>query len=286
MQIVAILFFLILIILILVVSGCVFEQRFSKYSRESWFTESKEIPPAAAPKKRSVLLIHGYGDSPFAFRALGESLAAEGYHVSIPLVPGQSRSEFAFKRGRYSARFYIDWISGLVEKEYSRFNRKPFLVGFSMGGTLASIGAATGRAEKLVLLAPYFRLARSHRLAEGSARYIRFMIPVLPKRKKGNLNSPEGYKLYFPGSRMQSIKNFLTLTELARHAEILMSEIRCPVLLIGSENDRTVTCNYTRELFSSHQNCEIREYPRSNHVLLFDYDNAEIEKAIFDFINA
>jgi carboxylesterase len=81
-----------------------------------------------------VLLIHGFTGSPYSMRGWGERLAAEGYTVSVPRLPGHGTSwqELALTG-------WQDWYA-CAEREFLRLSRRceqVFVGGLSMGGSLA-----------------------------------------------------------------------------------------------------------------------------------------------------
>lgn len=79
------------------------------------------------------LLVHGFEDSPYTMRNIGELLHREGHTVIAPLLPGHGTNLKDFARTRYE-----HWLNAVLEiylRERPRF-RHFFLIGFSMGGNL------------------------------------------------------------------------------------------------------------------------------------------------------
>lgn len=79
------------------------------------------------------LLVHGFEDSPYTMRNIGELLHREGHTVVAPLLPGHGTNVKDFAKTRYE-----HWLAAVFElyaRERPRF-RHFFLIGFSMGGNL------------------------------------------------------------------------------------------------------------------------------------------------------
>jgi carboxylesterase len=121
--------------------------------------ESFELAPAPGSRHRgAILALHGFGDTPQTVRYLAEALAARGWLVRAPLLPGHGRTIAEFARTRAA-----DWLAA-VREEYSSLRAKSdhtVVLGVSMGGALATIlAAASPDLPALVLIAPYLAMPR------------------------------------------------------------------------------------------------------------------------------
>ena len=79
------------------------------------------------------LLVHGFEDSPYTMRNIGELLNREGHTVIAPLLPGHGTNVKDFAKTRYE--HWLTAVRDTYQRERPRF-RHFFLVGFSMGGNL------------------------------------------------------------------------------------------------------------------------------------------------------
>ncbi len=101
----------------------------------------------------AALLVHGYGATPAELRSLAERLAAAGWTVEVPLLPG-----FGAEIRQLPDRRLEDWIGAVEAAGHGlrREGHEPLLVvGFSMGGTLAVATERSVRPDGLVLVAPF-----------------------------------------------------------------------------------------------------------------------------------
>jgi esterase/lipase len=108
---------------------------------------------AASRAGPAALLIHGYGGTPDELRLLAERLAAAGWTVEVPLLPG-----FGAEIAELPDRRLEDWLGAVEAAGHGlrREGHRPFLVvGFSMGATLALATERSVRPDGLVLVAPF-----------------------------------------------------------------------------------------------------------------------------------
>jgi len=96
-------------------------------------------------------IIHGYTGSTFEMHGLGKFLASNGFTAVGELLPGHGTSV-----KDCNSKSYHDWIDA-VEKGYDQLAREfqeVFVIGFSMGCTLAFHLALTRNVPGLVIMAP------------------------------------------------------------------------------------------------------------------------------------
>ncbi len=97
--------------------------------------EPFSFPGGAAAGRTGVLLVHGITGTPMSVRPWGEHLAAEGFVVRGPLLPGHGTSW-----QDCNATTYDQW-TGAVEAAFDVLLAecdRVFVGGLSMGGTLAT----------------------------------------------------------------------------------------------------------------------------------------------------
>jgi carboxylesterase len=123
--------------------------------RESDMT--KLMDERAAPiwsiqgNKKAVLFIHGFAGSPATFRDYAALAIDEDYDVFVPLLPGMGTVPADMYDQSFSGWYrYIQEIYLKYRKNYKEF----YIVGMSMGGSLALKLAENFEAAKTPLLAP------------------------------------------------------------------------------------------------------------------------------------
>ena len=101
-----------------------------------------------------VLLIHGFPGTPWEVRHIGRVLAGNGWEAFGPLLPGFGPSIETL--GQRHAGEWLEFISDRLRLLRNGSGEGPLaVVGFSMGGGLATILAAQEEIDALVLINPF-----------------------------------------------------------------------------------------------------------------------------------
>ena len=234
------------------------------------------------------LLLHGWTSTPADFKHLWRPLADAGWDVYAPLMAGHgtrpadlegvtaddllegARQHYAELRGRYD-----DVV----------------LVGFSMGGTIATILATEENPQKLVLIAPFFGITHKWYYVLP-ARWWHAMFGSLVsfvQRDTGRLhvNRPEGvHDCVVYGAFPTKIT--MALFGLRRMAlkDVDLAGLQMPMLLVYAPNDEVASPSATKR-FAKAVPAAVKKTltcPRSDHYILHDYDREEAVAAIVEFL--
>ncbi len=262
-----------------------FEWWRSRSIKDPWLTSEQVLMPESSVARATVILIHGFIDSPLGVKPLALKLQEEGFRVVVPVMPFQASQYWAFTRGSFTAADYMAWLEKVIQKESGSGEQKPFLVGFSMGGTLATIATSQQNVVGTVLLAPYYGLIFGTRLFGELARWLRWIIPVVPSILGRPINDPKGRRRYRPGSVLINVGAFYQLELLRRRAVASVSHIRTPVAVFAATKDRVAAYKMTETLWKDHPGVAWHIQPQANHVLCFDYDAEWLLKEAIRFLN-
>jgi carboxylesterase len=131
------------------------------------------------------LLIHGFPGTPAEVRGLGQTLSHNGWQTRGPLLPGFGPDimNLAYTRRE-------DWL-GAVRQEWAVLRARHttrLLVGYSMGAALALHLAHEAPPDKLVLIAPFWRLPG---LLPKLVPLLRLVIPEMRPFKNADFDVPE-----------------------------------------------------------------------------------------------
>jgi esterase/lipase len=234
---------------------------------EEWLVSSREIDPVGLQRGRTVIFLHGFGGSPYDMKPLASAMRESGFRLLIPVIPGETKQAAEQERGRLTVDDLLAWVDRLIADETERFGRKPHLVGFSMGGTLA------------------VPLAWGNEFLGRLSRAVAPVAPVLPKPWKGKVNDPAGYRRYRPGTSFVSLPAFQRLREMAERARGEVGRLPAlPALVLASPDDEVASFEVTEELFSSRPNTRFISFPGSNHILTYDYGREEAIAAVRGFL--
>jgi len=208
---------------------------------------------------KGILLLHGFPGTPSELRPLGEALAARGWRVHAPLLPGFGADIARLGETRWQA-----WV-GAAREAWLRTQaeaERSVLLGFSMGGAVALHVAADAPPDLLVLVAPFWRVA------DPRARFLPLLKHVKPRLKPFEKTD---FGAAGVRARFQSLAPDLDLSDLAvqrrlRHEVTLptaavdelrklgagafrtAARVRAPSLILQGYEDPTVPPRETRHL--------------------------------------
>ncbi len=225
------------------------------------------------------LLLHGFTGSPAEMGGLADFLRGQGCVVSVPTLPGHATQPDDLRNISYQ-----QWIT-TSEKAFSDLqekHRRIFVIGQSMGGTLALHLAAHHRFAGVVTLAAAIRLSLQQEMA------IRLLTPFVSVRHKPNgsdvrdLNGKARLRNYdrYPMSAARQLLAML------RHVRAELPAVTMPILAIHSPSDHVVPFKNLALLQRLVRSSTVEPIVVENsyHVLTVDYDHQMIFARIWEFI--
>ncbi len=234
---------------------------------------------ATSPRGRiGVLLSHGFTGSPASMKGWGEYLAAQGYAVSVPRLPGHGTD---WKE--MNTTTWADW-SGEVERAFEALSTQVdtvFVFGLSMGGGLALRLAADhpDRVAGLVLVNP----------AVGTNRKDVKLLPVLKHLVPSFAGIANDIKK--PGVEEHGYTRtpLRAADSMFQGYKVLRSElgrVTCPLLIFRSTEDHVVDPSSAKIILSRVSSSDAREESLENsyHVATLDHDAERIFEGSAAFI--
>ena len=226
-------------------------------------------PYAADGGPVGALLCHGFTGSPASMRPWAEHLAAAGFSVELPRLPGHGTHWRDMTLTRWP-----DWFAE-IERGFERLRDRcdtVIAMGLSMGGTLAThLAARAGDGPEgvhgLVLVNPSFRSDSRALRALPVARHV---VPHV----KGFGNDIELEGADEVGYDRVPLPALASLTELWTVVQQELPRVTQPVLAFRSGRDRVVE-DSSLELFRHHvgsRDVTVEMLPRSRHVATLDHD--------------
>lgn len=218
-----------------------------------------------------VVLCHGFTGSPSSLRPWAEHLAAEGFTVRVPRLPGHgTRWQDA------NATRWPDWY-GELERTFDELAARcetVFCCGLSMGGALA-LRLAQRKGETLaglVLVNPSVTTERF------DAKYV---LPVLGRLLPGwlaignDINKPGVDEMSY---HVTPLKAMLSVRELWSVVRADLPRVTVPLLLFRSRVDHVVEPVNGRVVLAGVASADTTERVLANsyHVATLDYDAPEI----------
>ncbi|ATY10780.1 esterase [Amycolatopsis sp. AA4] len=223
------------------------------------------------------LLCHGFTATPAGMRAWGEHLAAEGFAVRCPLLPGHGTHWRELNRTTWQ-----DWYATVREALLALRAEcdQVFVGGMSMGGTLTLRLAEEFGADisGLVLVNP------SVTRLSLDAKVLPLLSRVVPSiRAIGNdIAKPGEVELAYPRTPVRAAASLARLWKIVRAD---LPKVTQPVLLLHSRVDHVVEPENSQIVLDSISSTDVTEVVLENsfHVATQDHDAELIFSRSVDF---
>ncbi|MCE9622682.1 MAG: alpha/beta fold hydrolase [Actinomycetia bacterium] len=224
------------------------------------------------------LVIHGLTSNPDSMRGIAKALAAAGFHVELPLLPGHGTVMEDLVPIRWSD--FVTAVEAAYETLAARVD-KVVVVGLSLGGALTlRVGANHPEVAGLVCVNP---------AAEPQAPEIIEMLQgmldggteVMPGIR-GDIADPDATESGYDGTSLPTLFSLLVdgLAPLAGE----YSGMHMPMLLMNSPQDHVVEPRQSEFLAANYGGpIERISLDRSFHVATLDYDKDLIIEATVAF---
>ncbi|MBI2507357.1 alpha/beta fold hydrolase [Candidatus Woesearchaeota archaeon] len=175
-----------------------------------------------------ILLIHGFTSSPGDFRELANFLAEKNITVYVPLLPGHGTHPRDLKKIEYQ-----DWINSAQQSLNLLDTKKKFVLGYSMGGTLALSLAAENNLEGVISINSAIFLAN---------RYVPF-IPLMKlvqaytaKRAEDIIQFIDEKRVVYDSMPLGSVTELQKLIN-----TVQLRKISEPILIFQSDHDKIIS---------------------------------------------
>lgn len=226
-----------------------------------------------------VLALHGFTGNPSSMRGIAEAMAGLGHHVEMPRLPGHGTVIDDMVATRW-----VDW-SGEVRSAHARLAERTdhtVVAGLSMGGALTLWSAfELEPVDGIVCINPVTFPPASEML-EMVTELIGDGTEFAPA-VGGDIADPGGVESAYDASPLRAAYSMWTdglapMTD--RYGELTM-----PLLLITSRQDHVVEPANSEHLAVNYGgDVEHVWLERSYHVATQDYDAADIERRVGEFV--
>lgn len=227
-----------------------------------------------------VLVSHGFTGSPVSMRPWAEHLAAAGYTVRLPVLPGHCTSWQDLNRTRWT-----DWYAE-IRRAYAELDDRCDVIvgcGLSLGGTLVlKLAEDVGIDAKLAGLVLVNPAIGTMRKDAALARYLAWLVPSRPGL--GNdIKKPGVDEHCYSRTPLKALVSMMQLWPLVVAD---LPEISVPVLLFRSETDHVVDRLSGKLLLERAVSTTVTEVPLPNsyHVATLDNDAELIFTRSVEFI--
>jgi len=222
------------------------------------------------------------------FREMAQRLAHAGISSRAILLPGHGTTIVD-----YAARGKQEWIAA-VEQAYAEMQAKyetVYVLGFSLGGTLALHLAEQHDLPGVICLAPFIRVSRKwfHLIrAESLTRFANWLgyprvVKNLPIDVADTSVRPNVIHAGFTPMAASC-----SLFDLADQVRANRSAIKCPILVMHARVERVADPRESQRLIDAVSSTDKRliTFERSKHLLPMDYDKETVFAEAVAFIKS
>jgi carboxylesterase len=250
-------------------NGPVTDER-AEHHRDSPTGAADEQPFAHDGGQVGVVLSHGFTGTPASMRPWADYLAAAGYTVRLPLLPGHGGTWQQTNRSRWP-----QWYAA-IEQAYDEVAEQcdtVFAAGLSMGATLVTrLAEQKGSAiAGLVLVNPSFG---TERFDAKFAPYIGWLVRSRPSIG-GDIKKPGVVE---PANERTPVVAFASLTKLWKLTVADLPKVVAPIRMYRSAEDHVVEPLSATLLRAGAVSTSVEEIMLTNsyHVATLDHDAPEI----------
>jgi carboxylesterase len=225
-----------------------------------------------------ILISHGFTGTPASVAGWAKHLAAAGYSVRVPLLPGHGTSWQDM-----NTTGWPDWY-GELERAYASLSAQcdqVVLMGLSMGGTLVTrLAEQVGDAVAGLVL-----VNASYGTKRRDARVARFVAPLLASRP-GIGSDIKLQVAREPGYDRVPLRAFVSLQQLWKLVVADLAKVKAPVLYFHSTEDHVVDELSGQLLHAGATSTTVTEIalPNSYHVATLDNDAPQIFQTSAEFV--
>jgi carboxylesterase len=227
---------------------------------------------------RGVLVLHGFTGNPQSMRPLAQAVAAEGYTVELPLLPGHGTAIEDMMPTRW-----FDYVAA-AEAAYSDLARRcdaVAVVALSMGATLACrLAEHHPEIVGMVVVNPFVDPP-----AESFREVLRGILDSGTEVAPGvgsDIAKEGSVELAYLGTPIEAaLSLFAGIDEVAAE----LGRVTCPVLLLSSRQDHVVPSSSGDVLVGKVSGPIERVWlERSYHVATLDYDAELVVARTVEFV--
>lgn len=167
---------------------------------------------------------------------------------------------------------WMRWIAKTKDILHQNQNREIYLVGFSMGGVIASYLAATNNIHKLILLAPAFSYMNLDTIAGVISKSYSSLMK--PNNKTDTIELPRSF--------------YVAFMDLVKNLKKYIQQVPCPVLIMHGDVDEVIATRSSIQAYNNipHERKKLVILHGGHHRLFMDesvnWECYQIIKLFFD----
>lgn len=222
------------------------------------------------------LCIHGFTGAPYEVEPLVEYLKERtDWRFSVPTLPGHGESQ------SLKGIHFDEWIHHAEEELKSLIAAcdKVYVIGFSMGGMIASFLAAHYPVDKLVLLSAAAYYINPKQLAAD-------IFSAIKDTMNGNLQENELFQRYKRKITETPLAATLQFRRLVSFIKPMLNQVQAPTLIAQGECDGIVppkSAEYLYQTIGAHQK-KLTYIKQSKHHICHCEEKEALFSQVLDFL--
>lgn len=222
------------------------------------------------------MLIHGFTGSPYEVQPLAEYLRWQtNWNIYTPTLAGHGEEDLL------EETTYEDWIASAEQALHiaTQECEELYVIGFSMGGLIASYLASCYKISKLILLSPAVFYPHTQLVIKELAEVAQSFL----QGKRTTKQYLEHYKIKWKTTSWQAVWNFRCLVKKLRPS---LTQVQVPVLIVQGQKDFIVhpkSAEYTYNMVQSAEK-EIVWLKDSRHIVCHDCEKDLMFQKVGQFL--
>ncbi|QGQ44066.1 alpha/beta hydrolase [Metabacillus sediminilitoris] len=222
------------------------------------------------------LFIHGFTGAPYEVDPLANDIKKKtGWLVRVPTLPGHGVT-LSLKGHTYN-----EWVECAEQELLALMDEvdEVYVIGFSMGGVIASYLAAKYEVKKLVLLSAAIYYVNPKQILLDCKEMIKDFW-------NGNLNQNELYNRYKRKLLETPLRATFEFQKLVKKVKPYLNELTLPVLIIQGECDGIVPVKSAHYLYKTIPSKEkvLRLLPCSKHHVCHGEEYEDLKEYVETFL--
>ncbi|MCT2534949.1 alpha/beta fold hydrolase [Aquibacillus koreensis] len=219
--------------------------------------------------------VHGFTGGPYELMPLANYLKeVTDWHIEVPCLPGHGESL------QLETATYKDWIKAAEEalEKVSEKCDQVYVIGFSMGGMIASYLASKYNVAKLVLLSASRKYISYRQMAMDIGMFVK-------EGFNGRLKQNKLFQHYMNKKGSIPIKATVEFIKCMRFTKPYLQEVTCPVLIAQGIQDGMVPYKSVYYLDKEiPADTEVIYYHDSKHLICLGDDKDVLNETVYSFL--
>ncbi|MDF2556887.1 MAG: carboxylesterase precursor [Bacillales bacterium] len=225
---------------------------------------------------KGCLLIHGFTGGTFELAPLAQFLKNEtNWKISIPTLPGHGNNS------NYEGVEFYHWVEAAEKELVQMFEvcDEVYLIGFSMGGMIASHLSTVYPVKKLVLLSAAYHYVSPY-------KFMKELLELVVAYLKNKHHDLMMYHRFQNKVKRIPIKVTREFQKLVHSFRSDIHKISIPTFIAHGINDSIVPTRSSKQIFQkiSSEEKHIMWIDKSNHLICLCEDNKILFEKIVKFI--